>query len=203
MPRTCARLARQLDPDPDHAEHTARLATELFDRTAAMHGLDAHARELLEAAAIVHNVGLFISHSSHHKHSYYVVRNSEQMTGFTDHEIELIAVIARYHRKSRPKDEARRVRRARPRATSGWYACWPACCGSRSGWIAGTPSRCVRCGCSSTTTMVRIEPVGEPGVDLDVEIYAARERSELLAEGLGTKVRINRPEQAADIDSSS
>ena len=104
-PRTCARLARQLDPDPEHAEHTARLATELFDRTATLHGLDEHARELLHAAAMVHNVGLFISHSSHHKHSYYVIRNSEQMTGFTDHEIELIAVVARYHRKSLPADK--------------------------------------------------------------------------------------------------
>ena len=97
------RLARQFDPDPAHAEHTALLATELFDRTTKLHGLGAHERELLDAAALVHNAGLAISHSSHHKHTYYVVRNSELLTGFTEHEIELIAVISRYHRKSRPK----------------------------------------------------------------------------------------------------
>src|SRR5690606_18169880 len=45
----------------------------------------------------------FINHSAHHKHSYYVIRNSERLLGFTDHEIELIAVVARYHRKSDPR----------------------------------------------------------------------------------------------------
>jgi exopolyphosphatase/guanosine-5'-triphosphate,3'-diphosphate pyrophosphatase len=99
------RLARQLDPDPDHSEHTARLATQLFDRLQSVHQLGPEARELLDTAAVVHNVGLFISHSGHHKHSHYIVRNSEQLTGFSDHETELIALIARYHRKSFPSDK--------------------------------------------------------------------------------------------------
>ena len=68
-----------------------------------MHGLGADAREYLEAAALLANVGLSISHSKHHKHSYYVIRNSDRLVGLTDHEIELIAQIARYHRKSGPK----------------------------------------------------------------------------------------------------
>ncbi|MEX2659961.1 MAG: hypothetical protein WD232_09700, partial [Acidimicrobiales bacterium] len=46
-----------------------------------------------------------ISHDAHHKHSYYVIRNSEWLLGFTQHEIELIAQIARYHRKSAPKSK--------------------------------------------------------------------------------------------------
>ena len=53
----------------------------------------------IEAAALLSNVGLFISHSAHHKHSYYVIRHSDRLVGFTDHEIELIAQIARYHRQ--------------------------------------------------------------------------------------------------------
>ena len=48
----------------------------------------------------------------HHLHTYYVIRNTEHLTGFTDHEIEIIAQVARYHRKSAPQAEARRVRRA-------------------------------------------------------------------------------------------
>lgn len=99
------RLARQLDPDMDHAEATARLAGQLFDRTKALHGLDPLARQLLDVAALVHNVGLFVAHSAHHKHSYYIVRNSEQLTGFTEAELELVALIARYHRKSLPSDK--------------------------------------------------------------------------------------------------
>lgn len=186
------RLAQQLDPDPAHAEHTAQLAVELFDRTLELHELDAHARELLESAAIVHNVGLFISHASHHKHSYYVVRNSEQMTGFTDHEIELIAIIARYHRKSRPSDKhVDFAALAKPdqqmvRVLAGLLR------------IAigldrrhATSVRSVRVFIDDEG--VRIEPVGQPGTDLDVEVYAARERSGLLSEALETDVLVDLP----------
>ncbi len=97
-----ARLADQLDPDADHARHSAALALAMFDRTRPLHGLGDDARELLDVAAQLHNIGLFISHSGHHKHSEYVIRHTEQLTGFTDHEIELIAQVARYHRKSLP-----------------------------------------------------------------------------------------------------
>ena len=57
---------------------------------------------LLESAAILHNIGLVISHSSHHKHSAYIIRNTEYLTGFNLSEIDMIAQIARYHRKSFP-----------------------------------------------------------------------------------------------------
>src|SRR5690606_7002390 len=90
------------DDDPVHSTHVARLALRLFDELAPLHGLGTDARDYLEAAALLANVGLVISHSKHHHHSYYVIRNSE-LAGFTDAEIELIALVARYHRKSRPK----------------------------------------------------------------------------------------------------
>jgi exopolyphosphatase/guanosine-5'-triphosphate,3'-diphosphate pyrophosphatase len=59
-------------------------------------------RKLLEAAAILHDSGYFISYGSHHKHSYHLIRHAE-LFGFTPRERELIAQIARYHRKSLPK----------------------------------------------------------------------------------------------------
>ena len=96
-------LVELMDDDAQHSAHVARLCLELFDETADLHGLGEVERELLEAGALLANVGVAISHSGHHKHSYYVVRNSEHLTGFTDHEIELIALVARYHRKSQPK----------------------------------------------------------------------------------------------------
>jgi exopolyphosphatase/guanosine-5'-triphosphate,3'-diphosphate pyrophosphatase len=101
--RSVVHLSHRLDPEPEHTRHTTVLALQLFDATADRHGLPETARELLEAAGLLHNVGLSISHDAHHKHSYYVIRNSEQLAGFTQHEIELIAQIARYHRKSAPK----------------------------------------------------------------------------------------------------
>src|SRR5262249_46255459 len=100
--RSVVRLAELMDEEPEHSAHVAQLALMLFDETASRHGLGDDARELLEAAALLANVGLFVSHSKHHKHTYYVIRNSDQLSGFTDHEIELIAQIARYHRKSAP-----------------------------------------------------------------------------------------------------
>jgi exopolyphosphatase/guanosine-5'-triphosphate,3'-diphosphate pyrophosphatase len=59
-------------------------------------------RVYLEAAALLHEVGLFVSHAQHHRHSYYLIRNAE-LLGFTENEKEIIANIARYHRKSHPK----------------------------------------------------------------------------------------------------
>jgi exopolyphosphatase/guanosine-5'-triphosphate,3'-diphosphate pyrophosphatase len=56
----------------------------------------------LWASAILHNCGHFISHSAHHKHSYYLIRNSD-LLGYTEVEVETIANLARYHRKSDPK----------------------------------------------------------------------------------------------------
>ena len=91
------------DEDPGHSQHVAWLALDLFDATAPLHHLGDEARALLEAGALLANVGVAISHAKHHKHSYYVVRNSDRLVGFTDGEIEVVALIARYHRKSAPK----------------------------------------------------------------------------------------------------
>jgi exopolyphosphatase/guanosine-5'-triphosphate,3'-diphosphate pyrophosphatase len=86
-----------------HSERVADLAMQLFEGTKPLHGLGDEHEELLEAAGLLCNVGLVISHDRHHLHSYYVIRNTDLLTGFTDHEVELIALVARYHRKSTPK----------------------------------------------------------------------------------------------------
>ena len=195
------RLARQLDPDSDHAEHTAELATQLFDRTRKLHGLGDEERELLEAASIVHNVGLFISHSSHHKHSYYVIRNSEQLTGFSEREIELIALIARYHRKGRPSDKHKEYAvlvdhdKQLVRKMAGMLR------------VAIGLDRSHSASVSSIRVFledgqVEIEPIAAPGADLDVEIYAAAERSKLMAEAFGVEIIVKRP-PVFDTDLSS
>jgi exopolyphosphatase / guanosine-5'-triphosphate,3'-diphosphate pyrophosphatase len=101
--RSVEHLMELTDEHPDHSREIARLALRLFDELQPLLPLDDSARELLEAGALLCNVGTFISHSGHHKHSYYVIRNSEHLSGFTDREIELVAQVARYHRKSAPK----------------------------------------------------------------------------------------------------
>jgi exopolyphosphatase / guanosine-5'-triphosphate,3'-diphosphate pyrophosphatase len=87
----------------EHSDRVALFALSLFDQTQGkLHNWGVNERQLLWAVAILHNCGHYISHSSHHKHSYYLVRNSE-LLGYTETEIEIIANLARYHRKSQPK----------------------------------------------------------------------------------------------------
>jgi exopolyphosphatase/guanosine-5'-triphosphate,3'-diphosphate pyrophosphatase len=85
-----------------HANTVRRYSMLLFDQLREVHMLGNAEREYLEAASLLHDIGYHISHSEHHKHSYYLIRHSE-LLGFTDREIEIIANIARYHRKSHPK----------------------------------------------------------------------------------------------------
>jgi exopolyphosphatase / guanosine-5'-triphosphate,3'-diphosphate pyrophosphatase len=105
--RSVTALAEACDVGADHSRHVAHLALRLFDVTAKIHGLGPENRQFLEAAAVLANVGLFINHAQHHLHSYYVIRNAERLVGFTDNEVEIIAQVARYHRKSAPKSSHR------------------------------------------------------------------------------------------------
>ncbi len=95
-------LAEHFQYEKRHAHHVASLALKIFDQTQAVHQLGPTEREFLEIAALLHEIGFFISHDQHHRHSYYLIRNASLM-GFTDDEKEIIAHIARYHRKSHPK----------------------------------------------------------------------------------------------------
>jgi exopolyphosphatase/guanosine-5'-triphosphate,3'-diphosphate pyrophosphatase len=89
--------------EKEHVEKVSRLSLKIFDDLIDLHCFTGDEREYLEAASMLHEVGFGISHSSHHKHSYYIIRNSEHMVGFNFEEIEIIALVARYHRKSSPK----------------------------------------------------------------------------------------------------
>jgi exopolyphosphatase / guanosine-5'-triphosphate,3'-diphosphate pyrophosphatase len=84
-----------------HARFTASHAVLLFRQLRAMHQLDANYSRLLEAACYLLDVGHYVSDTSHHKHSHYLVANSD-FPGFTDQERRVIALLCRYHRKSMP-----------------------------------------------------------------------------------------------------
>jgi exopolyphosphatase/guanosine-5'-triphosphate,3'-diphosphate pyrophosphatase len=188
------RLAHQLDPDAAHAETAASLAVSLFDQTTELHGLGRDARELLELAAIVHNVGLFISHSAHHKHTYYVVRHSEQLTGFTERERELLALIARYHRRSHPKprhEEFAALPEADQdmvRALAGMLRIAIGLDRSHRGLVDG-----IEVAFGSKDDPLVITPTSGEGLDLSLEVFSAQERAHLLAEALGREVVITDP----------
>jgi len=100
--RSATKLAQKYLVELEHSERVAAFAGSLFDQTQGMHPWGAEERELLWAAAILHNCGHYVSHSAHHKHSYYLIRHGE-LLGYTEAEIEVIANLARYHRRSCPK----------------------------------------------------------------------------------------------------
>ncbi len=101
--RTVLKTAQKYQVNIEHSKRVATFALNIFDQTKGiLHHWSADQQQLLWSAAILHNCGHYISHSAHHKHSYYLIRNSE-LLGYNETEIEIIANIARYHRKSPPK----------------------------------------------------------------------------------------------------
>ena len=100
--RSVFELAERCNYWPEHSQQVARLAMALFDHTRAIHGLTDRERELLEYASLLHDIGVHISYERHHKHSYYLITNGH-LRGFEPEEIEVIALVARYHRQATPK----------------------------------------------------------------------------------------------------
>ncbi|NJK42121.1 MAG: Ppx/GppA family phosphatase [Acaryochloridaceae cyanobacterium SU_2_1] len=101
--RSVINLAHQYQVDLKAAERVAEFALTLFDQTKGpLHRWGLDERHLLWAAAMLHNCGHYISHSAHHKHSYYLIRHGG-LLGYSDAEVEIIANLARYHRKGPPK----------------------------------------------------------------------------------------------------
>jgi exopolyphosphatase/guanosine-5'-triphosphate,3'-diphosphate pyrophosphatase len=74
----------------------------LFDQTRAAHGLTDRDREWLEYAALMHDLGVHISYEKHQRHSYYLIKNGD-LRGFEPQETEVMALVARYHRRATPK----------------------------------------------------------------------------------------------------
>ena len=181
-------LAERCDDDLTHSAHVATLALQLFDATQPQHGLPSEAREYLEAGALLANVGLVISHSKHHLHSYYVIRNSE-LTGLTDAEIEIIAQIARYHRKSAPKAshaEFGRLSQEDQRLIKMLAAILRVAIGldrSHDGRVRSVMAQ-------MRNDRLVVEAVGKRNKEISLELYTANERSALLEEVLGERVSI-------------
>jgi exopolyphosphatase/guanosine-5'-triphosphate,3'-diphosphate pyrophosphatase len=91
-------LAAQYDADEAHTEHVARLSLAMWDALGTGDPLE---RELLWAAAMLHDIGMAVDYDDHHKHSRYLILNAG-LPGFSPRETVLIGQIARYHRKGIP-----------------------------------------------------------------------------------------------------
>jgi exopolyphosphatase/guanosine-5'-triphosphate,3'-diphosphate pyrophosphatase len=102
--RSVIELGERCGYSAAHARHVASLAMAIFDQTRAVHKLGDREREWLEYGALLHDAGVHISYERHHRHSYYLIKNGE-LRGFDPEEIEIIALLARYHRQATPKKD--------------------------------------------------------------------------------------------------
>jgi exopolyphosphatase/guanosine-5'-triphosphate,3'-diphosphate pyrophosphatase len=100
--RSAANLASRYHADLRHASHVASLVSRLFEQLRAEHQLDSRHEVLLHVAALLHEIGAFVSSRSVHKHSMYLIRNSE-VFGLGKRSLLLVALVARYHRRASPQ----------------------------------------------------------------------------------------------------
>ncbi len=108
--RSVHEIAFRFEWEERHAQHVAATASFLFDALRGRYsGPDSDA-ELLEYAAILHDIGYHISHAKHHKHSRYLIQHAD-LQGFQQEEIKIIALVARYHRSAYPKQKHKRYRK--------------------------------------------------------------------------------------------
>ncbi len=121
--RSVLQCLAKFDGNEEHARHVATLALELFDGLGRAHGLGERERELLMFAALLHDIGAAIAYDGHGEHSYYIIKNAN-LRGLTEEELELVALVARYHGKPRPRkrDESFRNLGKDDRACVRWLA---------------------------------------------------------------------------------
>ncbi len=102
--RSVLQLGRACSFDEPHARTVAKLSLELFDsaRATRFHNLGERERELLEHAAMLHDIGAFLSYNNHHGHSYYLIRNAD-LLGFDQTETTIMAAVAFFHRRAFPR----------------------------------------------------------------------------------------------------
>lgn len=180
------RVASRHGENVVHCRQATDIALRIFDATTELHSLSDEDRDVLEAGAMLHNIGLFVGHGAHHKHSYYLIRHTEHLAGFDEHERQLIALVARYHRKSAPKpshSEFRSLTASDQRTVSILAGML------RIGIALDRTYRNVAADIAVVTTgdAMTITVFGE---DLELELFAANERKSLLAEALVVDISV-------------
>jgi exopolyphosphatase/guanosine-5'-triphosphate,3'-diphosphate pyrophosphatase len=164
----------------------AALALSLFDQTAHRHGLGAPLRDLLEHAALLHDIGHHVSYPGHHKHAYYLIKNGD-LRGFHPGEIELIANIARYHRRAHPRKKHAAFA-SLPRASRQVVRVLAGCL--RVADVLDRSHRQVVRSLVVSEASGRLRIRAETEGDHELELWGAPRRTQLLEEALGLAVRV-------------
>lgn len=181
-------LARHFGQDTQHTHHVAFLALRIFDDLKTLHGLDAGSRELLWAAAMLHDIGIEIAYDYHHLHSGYIIQNS-LFPGYTPREKILVSLITRYHRnRGTPKggEFGSLLDKEDDPALSILSGMLRLCEYLERGRRQAV--RDVRCHFDKEQRWVQIEALCDE--DAQVEIWEAGRNVGLLAESLGVEVEV-------------
>ena len=184
--RSVMSLAERCGYEERHSRKVAQLALELYDGTARAHRLGPAQRSLLEYAALLHGIGRHISYPGHHKHAYYLIKNAG-LRGFSPMEVEILANVARYHRRSPPRKKHTayaglpRAERATVQVLAGLLRLAEALDRSHRQVVKGLT---VHVG----STVLRI--VAHAPGDASLEMWGAPRGAEPLGKVLGKKVRV-------------
>ena len=108
--RKAVHLVHKYESDWESNCHVASLARQIFDRTTELHEYGSFEREILEFAALLHDIGQFISFRKHHKNSRYILKRTDPR-GFTDEEMLLIRHLVRYHCKAKPTKKHKKFKK--------------------------------------------------------------------------------------------
>jgi exopolyphosphatase/guanosine-5'-triphosphate,3'-diphosphate pyrophosphatase len=183
-------LMRHYDGDYRHFEHVKLLALQMFDQLQPVHGFGQRERELLAAAALLHDIGMAINYYEHHKHSSFLIQSSG-LPGFSHRELALIALMTHYHRKRRPTflqlgSLLRKGDQERLELLTGMLRLAEYLERSKSQRVTG-----LRCVLHDTGLTIEVLSRG----DAQVETGEARARRDLLAGALGLQVEIREAAQ--------
>jgi len=184
-------LAHRFRTDDVHVEHVAHLSLQMFDalREAGLHDLGDPERELLWAACMLHDIGVTIDYDDHHRHSHYLIE-STGLPGFDPRELELVALIARWHRKGDPDPSAlgdlkRKGDSDRLMVLCGVIRLAEQLERSRDRSVAG-----VELEDRESCVILRAVTGGDPGSDPSVAMWSAQRNSDVLAAAIDKPVEV-------------
>ncbi len=186
--RSVIELAERCAWEGEHSRQVAAIALTLFDYTKRIHELGDREREWLEYAGFLHDIGNHISYGKHHRHSYYLTKNGD-LRGFEPDEIDVIALVTRYHRRATPKSdhpgmsEVSKHNRRVIEVLSAFLRLAETLDRSRHGVVRGIEVR-ERLG----IIHIKVQAVG----DSELEVWAANKQIKALEEALDRTVRIEK-----------
>jgi len=183
--RSVMELARRCHYPEAHSHHVARLALSIFHQTRELHGLTNSDSMLLEYATILHDIGFHISANRHHRHAHYLI-TTHDLRGFSQEEIDIIALITRYHRKTAPKKNHPEFSKASKEAQKKISKLTAILRVADSlDRTHATLVRAVRCTINPKTIELRLETDDDP----ELELWTARRKGDLFEELFGRRLR--------------